>query len=151
MVVDGFVTDGTTLVNFDLDNTYSEAANGTIGFDYRLDAPSLDVNLVYLIDVTQISTPSALADIDVTVSGPHGDVGLTGNLTEGGGQLTANVNGAGFAVVTLGSGSEVTSITKPDGSALSLPEYGALAAIWGAVLKGLDVFEDLLDPIDNLL
>ena len=151
VVVDGFATDGTTLVNFNLDNTYSEAANGTIGFDYRLDVPSLDLDLVYLISVTQISTPAALADIDVSVSGPHGDVGIAGNLTEGGGQLTANVNGAAFAVVTLGNDSEVTSITKPDGSALSLPEYGALAAIWGAVLKGLDVFEDLLDPLDNLL
>ena len=36
---------------------YSEAANGTIGFDYRLDVPSLDLDLVYLIGVTQISTP----------------------------------------------------------------------------------------------
>ena len=46
---------------------------------------------------------------------------------------------------------EVTSITKPDGSALTSPSTRALAAIWGAVLKGLDVFEDLLDPLDNLL
>jgi hypothetical protein len=151
VTVDGFATDGTTLVNFDLDNTFSEAANGTLGFDYRLDVPSRDLDLVYLIDLSQISTGAALADINVNVSGPHGDVGITGDLVEGAGELTANVNGAAFAVVTLGNNSEVTSITKPDGSALTLPEYGALAAIWGVVLKGLDVFEDLLDPVDNLL
>ena len=150
-MVDGFVTDGTTLVNFDLDNSYSDAANGTIGFDYRLDVPARDLNLVYLLDVTQISTPDAMADVDVTVAGPHGDVSITGALTPAGGALTANVNGAPFAIVTLDENTQVTSITKPDGSALTLPEYGALAAIWGAVLKGIDLFEDLLDPIDNLL
>lgn len=151
VTVDGFATDGTTLVNFDLDNTISEAANGTLGFDYRLDVPSRNLSLVYLIGITQISTPSALADIDVTVSGPHGDVSIEGNLAETGGQLTANVNGDPFAVVNLDGDSQVTSITKPDGSALTLPEYGCLAAIWGAVLRGLDVFEDLLDPVDNIL
>lgn len=150
VLIDGFATDGTTLVNFDLDNSYSEAANGTVGFDYRLDVPSRDLNLVYLITISQIST-APVGDVDVTVSGPHGDVGIEGNLADGGGVLTATVNGSGFAVVTLDNNSEVTSITKPDGSALSAPEYGALAAIWIAVLKGLDAFEDLLDPVDNLL
>ena len=83
------------------DNSYSDAANGTIGFDYRLDVPARELNLVYLLDVTQISTPDALADVDVTVSGPHGDVSITGDLTPAGGALTANVNGAPFAIVTL--------------------------------------------------
>lgn len=151
VVVDGFATDGTTLVNFDLHNSYSDAANGTLGFDYRLDVPSRDLNLVYLIDVTQVSTPAAAVGVDVTVSGPHGDVGIEGSLAAAGGQLTAAVNGAAFAVVILDENSQVTSITKPDGSALTTPEYAALAAIWGAVLKGIDAFEDLLDPIDNLL
>lgn len=151
VTVDGFATDGTTLVNFNLDNTASEAANGTLGFDYRLDVPSRDVNLVYLLSLTQLSTPSAMADVDVTVSGPHGDVSIEGGYAEAGGQLTANVNGEPFAVMTLDEDSRVTSITKPDGSELTLPEYGCLAAIWGAVLRGLDVFEDLLDPVDNLL
>lgn len=149
-VVDGFVTNGTTLVNFDLDNSYSEASNGTIGFDYHLDAPTLGIELNYLIGITQIST-SPVGNVDVTVAGPHGDVGVEGQIVDGGGELTATVNGDDFAVVTLDENSEVTSITKPDGSALTLPEYGALAAIWGFVLKGLDIFEDLLDPVDNLL
>jgi hypothetical protein len=96
VVVDGFATDGTTLVNFDLRNSYSDAANGTLGFDYRLDVPSRDLNLVYLIDVTQVSTPAAAVGVDVTVSGPHGDVGIEGSLAAAGGQLTAAVNGAAF-------------------------------------------------------
>jgi hypothetical protein len=149
VLIDGFVTNGTTLVNFDLDNSYSEAANGTIGFDYSLDAPSLDIDLKYLLSVSQIST-DAVADVDVTVSGPHGDVGIEGQVT-GEGSLTATVNGEAFAVMHLDEGSEISSITKPDGSALTAPEYAALAAIWGFVLKGLDVFEDLLEPVDNLL
>ena len=37
------------------DNSYSEAANGTLGFNYHLDVPSRDLNLVYLHCVTQIS------------------------------------------------------------------------------------------------
>jgi hypothetical protein len=150
-VVDGFVTNGTTKVDFNLKNSYSDVANGTIGFDYSLDAPTLDVALKYVIGITQVSTAAALADIDVRLTGPHGNVGVNGLLTEGVGELTATVNGNDFAVVTLDDNSEVATITKPDGSALTAPEYAALAAIWGAVLKGLDVFEDLLDPLDNLL
>ncbi len=150
-VVDGFVTNGTTKVNFNLKNSYSDVANGTIGFDYSLDAPSHDVALKYVIGITQVSTAAALADIDVKLTGPHGNVGIDGLLTEGVGELTATVNGDDFAVVTLNDNSDVATITKPDGSALTAPEYAALAAIWGAVLKGLDLFEDLLDPLDNLL
>ena len=101
--------------------------------------------------LSQLSTGAAIANVDVSVAGPHGDVGIEGQLVEGAGELTASVNGDAFAIVTLGIDSEVTNVTKPDGSALTVPEYGALAAIWGVVLKGLDVFEDLLDPVDNLL
>lgn len=151
VVVNGFVTDGTTRVNFDLSNSLSQAANGTLGFNYQLDVPSLDLALHYIIGVTRVQTSSALADINISIAGPHGDVGINGNLTEGAGELTATVNGDDFAVVTLGDDSEVTSITKPGGGALTPSEYAALAAIWGMVLKGLDVFEDLLDPIDNLM
>ena len=150
-VVDGYATDGTTRVNFNLDNSYSDVANGSAAFDYSLTAPSIDVALHYVVGLSQLSTGAAQSSIDVTVAGPHGEVGIEGQLVEGAGQLTANVNGDAFAIVTLGVDSEVTSIAKPDGSALTLPEYGALAAIWGLVLKGLDVFEDLLDPVDNLL
>ena len=150
-VVDGFVTNGTTKVDFNLKNSYSDVANGTIAFDYSLNASTLDVALKYVIGITQVSTSAALADIDVKLTGPHGNVGIDGVLTEGVGELTATVNGDDFAVVTLDESSDVATITKPDGSALTAPEYAALAAIWGAVLKGLDVFEDLLDPLDNLL
>ena len=150
-VVDGFVTNGTTQVNFNLKNSYSDVGNGTIGFDYSLDVPSLDVALKYIIGIAQLSTSAALADIDVKLTGPHGNVGIGGNLVEGAGELTASVNGDAFAVVTLDTNTDVATITKPDGSALTAPEYAALAAIWGAVLKGLDVFEDLLNPVDNLL
>ena len=47
-----FVTNGTTQVNFDLKNSYSDVANGTIGFDYSLDVPSLDVALLSAIETT---------------------------------------------------------------------------------------------------
>ena len=149
-LVDGYATDGTTRVNFNLDNTYSDAANGSLAFDYSLEAPSIDVALHYIVGMSQLSTAAAIANIDISLAGPHGDVGIDGQLVEGAGELTATVNGDDFAVVTLGTDSEVSSITKPDGSALTAPEYGALAAIWALALKGLDVFEDLLDPVDNL-
>jgi len=158
-VIDGFATDGTTRVNFVLDNSYSGVVNGAAGsamFDYSLDAPSLDVSLHYRVGLTQLPTSAlgainVIAAIDITVSGPHGDVGIVGQLVEGVGALTATVNGGAFAVVTIGGESAVVSITKPDGSALTLQEYGALAAIWDVVVKGVDAFEDLLDPVDSLL
>jgi hypothetical protein len=152
-VIDGFATDGTTRVNFVLDNSYAGVINGAASsatLDYRLDAPSLDVSLHYVVSLTQLQV-SEIAAVDITVAGPHGNVGIKGQVAETGGALTATVNGDAFAVVTIDGEGTVASITKPDGSALTAEEYGALAAIWGLVKEGADVFEDLLDPVDNLL
>lgn len=149
VIVDGFVTNGTTQVNFDLSNTVSELSNGTIALDYGLDVPSRDVNLNYDIEISDLAG-SADADIDLALSGPHGDVGIAGTLAEATGSLTFRANGDDFAVMQIVD-EELESVTKPDGTALTLQEAGAVAAIWGLVLKGFDVFEDLLQPIDNLI
>jgi hypothetical protein len=147
--VDGFVTNGTTQVDFNLDNVASDAQGGTVSLDYELDVPSRDVALDYLIVVTNTSSNAANAAVDLFLSGPNGSVGIDGGLVEGTGELTANVNGDAFAVMEIVD-EEAESITKPDGTALTLEEYGALFSIWALVLKGFDVFEDLLDPVDNL-
>lgn len=144
--IDGFVTNGTTQVDFDLDNVATDAAGGSLTLDYELDVPSRDISLDYLLALT-----NALDDgsVDLSLQGPNGSVGIVGALTSGDGILTARTNGSDFAVMDVVDG-EVEEITKPDGSALTTQEYGAVFAIWALVLKGFDIFEDLVDPVDNL-
>jgi hypothetical protein len=144
--IDGFVTDGTTQVDFDLDNVVSDALGGSITLDYELDVPSRDVSLDYLIAMTGSGDN---ANVDLSLQGPNGSVGIVGALTAGDGVLTARANGGDFAVMDFVD-EEVEEITKPDGSALTTQEYGALFAIWTLVMKGFDIFEDLADPVDNL-
>lgn len=145
--IDGFVTNGTTRVDFDLDNVATDVGGGTLTLDYELDVPSRDVSLDYLIALTNGLED---ADVDLALAGPNGSVGITGDIDAGNGQLTALVNGSSFAVMDVADG-DLTSVTKPDGTELTTQEQGALIAIWAIVLKGFDIFEDLVDPVDNLL
>jgi hypothetical protein len=150
IVIDGFVTNGTTQVDFNLDTSLSDALGGTLSYDYELNVPTRDVSLDYLIAVTNVLAAAPTANVDLFLAGPNGSVGIEGGLTAGAGALTARVNGDDFAVMTMVNG-DVASIAKPDGSALTLEEYGALFTIWGLVIKGFDILEDLLDPIDNVI
>ena len=151
VVVDGYVTDGTTRVNFDLNTsavqTGSEA--GALTFDYDLSIPSREVQLDYLVVIAS-SASGASIEVDLSVNGANGSVGIEGQLNEGPGVLNVSVNGDDFARINM-TADQVTSITNPEGGELTAQETGALIAVWAAVLRGLDVFEDLLDPLDNLL
>ncbi len=151
VVVDGYVTDGTTRVNFDLNTsavqTGSEA--GAITFDYDLSIPNRDVQLDYLVVIAS-SAGGGSIEVDLSVNGANGSVGIEGQLNEGPGVLNVSVNGDDFARINM-TADQVTSITNPEGGELTAQETGALIAVWAAVLRGLDVFEDLLDPLDNLL
>ena len=144
--INGFVTNGTTQVDFDLDNVVTDALGGSITLDYELDVPSRDISLDYLIALTSAAEN---ASVDLFLAGPHGSVGIEGALTAGNGEMTARTNGSDFAVLDFVDG-EVEAITKPDGSELTTQEYGALFGIWTLVMKGFDIFEDLVDPVDNL-
>lgn len=151
VVLDGYVTDGTTRVNFDLHNSAVQTGeeSGAITFDYNLSIPSREVQLDYLV-VLATSGSGGSIDVDLSVNGANGSVGIEGQLTDGPGVLTASVNGDDFALINMNE-DQVTSITNPEGGELTAQETGALVAVWAAVLRGLDIFEDLLDPIDNLL
>ncbi len=151
VVVDGYVTDGTTRVNFDLNTAFVQTSpgNGSLTYDYDLDIPSRDVQLNYHIVITEQAGAGAI-DIDLSVNGANGSVGIDGQVTEESGLLNAQVNGEDFARITM-SGGEITAITNPEGGELTAQETGALIAIWTVVLRGVDIFEDLLDPIDNIL
>lgn len=144
--INGFVTNGSTQVNFDLDHVASNTEGGDLTLDYELDVPSRDVSLDYLI---QLTNALANANVDLSLAGPHGSVGITGSAASGNGRLVARTNGSDFAYMNFVDG-ELDTVTKPDGSALTEQEQGVLVGIWALVLQGFDVFEDLVDPIDNL-
>lgn len=145
--IDGFVTNGTTQVNFDLDNVVSSTEGGSISLDYELDVPSRDIALDYLVNLAELGNT---ATVDLSLSGPNGSVGIQGTVTAGDGVMVARTNGSDFAHMEYVDG-DLVEVTKPDGSALTEQEQGALVAIWLLVLKGFDIFEDLVNPVDNLL
>lgn len=138
----GFATDGTTRTNFDLANVASSGGDELRAF-YQLDVPSRGISLDYLINMTD-----ALADseVNVTLAGPDGSVAITGMLDDGTGALATQVNSSTFAIINV-VGNDVTAVTNPDGGALTAQEQGAVLAIWSMVLRGFDIFEDLLDPV----
>lgn len=144
--IDGFVTNGTTRVNFALDNVATNANGGSLTLDYELDVPSRDVSLDYLVALTNGLEDAA---VDLSLAGPNGSVGITGDVDGGNGVLSALANGSAFAVMTVADG-DLASVTRPDGTELSDEERGALVAVWALVLKGFDIFDDLVDPVDNL-
>lgn len=144
--IDGFVTNGATRVNFDLDNLVSNADGGSVTLDYELDVPSRDISLDYRVTLAELGDN---ATVDLSLSGPNGSVGIAGSLVGGDGVLVARTNGSDFARMAYVDG-DLAEVTKPDGSALTTQEQGALVAIWLLVLRGFDIFEDLVDPVDNL-
>lgn len=145
--INGFVTNGSTQVDFDLDHVASNTEGGDLTLDYELDVPTRDVSLDYLV---QLTNAMANANVDLSLAGPHGSVGITGSAASGNGRLVARTNGSDFAYMNFVEG-ELDTVTKPDGSALTEQEQGVLVGIWALVLQGFDVFEDLVDPIDNLI
>lgn len=150
VVVDGYVTDGTTRVNFDLDaRAVSNGTSSTLTYDYTLGIPSREVDFDYTIILASNEEEVTTVDVDLSASGPNGSVGIEGTLHDGPSVLTARVNGDDFARMNM-DGESLVSITNPQGGELTAQETTALGYVWLVVLKGLDIFGQLLDPLDNL-
>jgi hypothetical protein len=148
--IGGFITDGTTRADFDLDNTVTATSGGgaRLNLDYQLDVPSRDVHIDFTMVFDGGDTPTA--GLDLTVRGPNGTVTLKGDFSfDQGGALQVLVNGSLFANITADAGQELV-ITGANGQALSQAETEALYDVFDVFAESFDVFFDLLSPVDSV-
>jgi hypothetical protein len=146
LTIGGFAFNGTTRANFTLKNTVSQNSNGiVIGLDYRLDVPSRNLSIDWTATFASISDTAVAVTIDLTVSGPNGDVRLVGTSGADGGTFTVKVNGDIFATITI-SGSTIV-ITGAGAEPLTPDEEQAFEAVFDSYEGSLNAFSDLLMPV----
>ena len=146
VTIGGFAFNGTTRANFTLKNTVSQNSSGVvIGLDYRLDVPSRNLSIDWTATFASISDTTVAVTIDLTVSGPNGDVRLVGTSGADGGTFTVKVNGDIFATITI-SGSTIV-ITGAGAEPLTPDEEQAFEAVYDSYEGSLEAFSDLLMPV----
>lgn len=146
ITISGFASNGTTLANFELNNTVSDN-NGSpvIAFDYHISVPSRHLTLNWTATQANISQTEVAVTVNFTISGPNGDVQLVGSYGVSGGTLTIKVNGAVFATVNLNGADPV--ITGADGQPLTPDEETTFQTVLGFYLDSAYVFAGLLAPV----
>ncbi len=151
--IDGWVTDGTTQVNFTLNHSIDATfATARVEIDYQVDVPSRDfsiaANMVVEFDA---ETQAGSITIEASFSQANNNVVVQGSIDSqtDGGTLEVLVNGNLFATITF-SGESIT-VVGPDGNALSQEHAQALRTITDALGDIFDdTFEDLFDPVEWL-
>ncbi len=132
----GELTDGSTVVTFNLSSTFSETTGASV--DWTVTAPNASVRL---------QVTAQLNAIALTMTLTHGNNSLVlhveGDDTSFGG--TIRHNGELIANITEDIEGGVI-FTDPDGNPLEGAELFALAVIFEAAGDVLDHFEDLLEP-----
>ncbi len=144
VTISGFAFNGTTRANFTLKNTVSQNNGGiVIVLDYSLDIPSRDLSVDWTATFGDIS---ASLTLDLTVSGPNGDVRLVGTQGADGGTFTVKVNGDTFATITVTAGTLV--VTGATGDPLTSEEEQAFEAVFGCFEGSIEAFSALLMPVN---
>ena len=130
--------------NFTLKHTVSENNGGlVIVLDYSLDVPSRNLSVDWTATFGNVSGSLTL---DLTVSGPNGDVRLVGTSNGDAGTYTVKVNGDTFATITVTGSSLV--ITGATGDPLTSEEEQALEAVFDSFQGSLLAFTVLLMPVN---
>jgi hypothetical protein len=144
VTISGFAFNGTTRANFTLKNTVSQNNGGiVIVLDYSLDVPSRNLSVDWTATFGDVSGSLTL---DLTVSGPNGDVRLVGTSNADGGTFTVKVNGNTFATITVTASSLV--VTGATGDPLTSDEEQAFEAVFDSFEGSLDAFSVLLMPVN---
>ena len=151
--IDGWVTDGTTRVNFALNHSIDAPfATARAEIDYQIDVPSRDfsgaANMVIEFDA---ETQAGSITIVVSFSQANNNVVVQGSIDTqtDSGTLEVLVNGNPFATITF-AGESIT-VVGPDGNALSQEHAQALRQITDALGDIFDdTFEDLFSPVEWL-
>ena len=143
VTIDGFAFNGVTRANFTLRNSVTDNGGGVVlSLDYELDVPSRNLSIDWTATLADISETVTL---DLTVSGPNGNVRLVGTSGADGGTFTVKVNGDTFATITVTPSSLV--ITGATGDPLTPDEEQALETVFDSYEASLGAFSELLIPV----
>jgi predicted small lipoprotein YifL len=143
VTIDGYAFNGTVRANFRLKNSVFLSNGGVvIVLDYTLDVPSRGLSIDW---TATLDDASESVTLDLSVSGPNGNVSLVGSSDADGGTFTVKVNGDTFATITVTGGSTV--ITGATGDALTPDEEQAMETVFDSFEGSLDAFGALLMPV----
>jgi hypothetical protein len=133
---------------FVLGSTFdAQLAGGRL--DFRLDVPSRGVSLDWAVGLRDL-TGERPVDLDILMSGPHGNMVIAGATTPAGaGTFSVLANGVAFASISRAPG-QGPSLARTDGTPLASAEQGALLGILAMSNEGGTLFNRLLDPVDNV-
>ncbi len=151
--IEGFVTDGTTQVNFSLSHSIDATfASAQAEIDYQIDVPSRDFSIsANMVIVFDAGTEEGSITLEVTFTQGANNVLIQGSFDSltGGGELEVLVNGNLFATITM-TGDSLT-IVGPDGGELSQEHMQALGEIVDALGEVFDdTFDNLFNPVEWL-
>jgi hypothetical protein len=139
----GYVTDGVTQANINLQSTITITAGLTL--TYSLTMPDRDVSVSLTVSVADVSVPDSPININLSMRGPNGTVTMTGQFAETSGTLNVRINGTAFATITT-SGT-TTTITGASGAALSDDELVALDGVFEVQAEAFIAFDQMLAPV----
>ena len=151
--IDGFVTDGTTQVNFSLSLSIDATfASAQAEIDYQIDVPSRDFSIsANMVIVFDAGTEEGSITLEASFTQGANNVLIQGSFDSltGGGELEVLVNGNLFATITI-TGDSLT-IVGPDGGELSQEHMQALGEIVDALGEVFDdTFDNLFNPVEWL-
>jgi hypothetical protein len=140
---------GADAVRFRLTSSFDARLAGA-RLDIRLDAPARGLSLDWALGLHDLAGRRPV-DVDVLMSGPHGNVVLEGGLgADGAGTLGVLANGVAFARIAR-SAEGGPAASRLDGTPLAPSEQGALLGILAMVNEGGALFNRLLEPADNVV
>ena len=146
--IEGFVTDGTTQVDFSLNHSIDATfATAQASIDYQIDVPSRDFSIsASMVIAFDAETEAGSITLEASFTQGANNVVIQGSFDSqtNGGSLEVLVNGNLFATITMSG--ETMTIVGPDGAELSQEHMQALGQITDALG---DVFDDTFDNLFN--
>ncbi len=137
---DGYLTDGTTRVDFLLSVAFDETAGSiTIDYDVDVDVDQAGVHLVMVL--TELPET-----IDVTLTINHGANEVVFHMNVTAETFEGSVTHNGDTVIDISGTPDQPIFTDHNGSELTEAQLRALGEIFEAAGEVLDHFDDLLGP-----
>jgi hypothetical protein len=147
ITVIGFVTDGVTQANVNLQATLTFTAGLTLA--YSVDLPQRDVSIDITVNVSDTTDPASPINVSVLMRGPNGTVSISGQFTTTTGTLHVSISGHAFATITTNG--TTTTITRNDGTPLADDELLALNGVFELQAGAFGSFDQMFAPVGTLL
>ncbi|GIW51572.1 MAG: hypothetical protein KatS3mg081_0927 [Gemmatimonadales bacterium] len=138
----GFVSDGSTVIDFEITQTFSQAGIET---RYLVAAPEKDVSLEFQGSISLGGQTS----VKLTVLHGGNTTVIEASGTQG--SITGTITHNGTRVINIAGTSDNPVFTSPSGASVRADQAEALRRLFGTVDQLLSAFDDLLVPAYGLL